>query len=91
RAAAPPAEASITQPASYLPFAHNLFIAIFAFRIAYGLALTFGSVEGNPPQTFLAAAPLLLVFAAAFLPRMPKADVLYQAAALLVVAGFLAV
>ncbi|MEG2933314.1 MAG: helix-turn-helix transcriptional regulator [Gordonibacter sp.] len=91
RAATPPAEASITQPASYLPFAHNLFIAIFAFRIAYGLALTFGSVEGNPPQTFLAAAPLLVVFAAAFLPRMPKADVLYQAAALFVVAGFLAV
>lgn len=89
--AVPPVEASITQPASYLPFAHGLFVAIFIFRIAYGFALTFGSVDGNPQQTFFGLAPVALVFVMALLPKVPKADVLYQAAALFVVGGFLAV
>lgn len=90
RAAEPPVEASITQPASYIPFAHNFFIAIFAFRIAYGFALTFGSVEGNPQQTVLSVVPFIILLAVALSPVMPKADVLYQAAALFVVAGYLA-
>lgn len=87
----PPVEASITQPASYLPFAHGLFIAIFIFRIAYGFALTFGSSDGNPQQTFFGLIPVAILLVMALVPRVPKADVLYQAAALFVVGGFLAV
>lgn len=89
--AVPPVEASITQPSSYVPFAHGLFVAIFIFRIAYGFALTFGSIDGNPQQTFFGMIPVGLLLAMALVPRVPKADVLYQAAALLVVGGFLAI
>mgnify|MGYP005807034493 CR=1 FL=1 len=91
RRAAPPVEASITQPAAYVPFAHGLFVAIFIFRIAYGFALTFGSVDGNPQQTFFGLIPVAILLVMALLPNVPKADVLYQAAALLVVGGFLSV
>ncbi|RNL44104.1 helix-turn-helix transcriptional regulator [Paraeggerthella hongkongensis] len=90
KASAPPVEASITQPASYVPFAHGLFVSIFVFRVAYGFALTFGSVDGAPQQAFLTVLPLAIVFGMVFAPKMPKADVFYSAAALLVVAGFLA-
>ncbi|HIY83829.1 LuxR C-terminal-related transcriptional regulator [Rubneribacter sp.] len=89
--AVPPVEASVTQPAAYLPFAHGLFVAIFIFRIAYGFALTFGAVDGNPQQTFFGLAPVAILLAMALTPKVPKADVLYQAAALFVVGGFLAV
>ncbi|OUO91252.1 helix-turn-helix transcriptional regulator [Gordonibacter sp. An230] len=89
--AVPPVEASITQPAAYVPFAHGLFVAIFIFRIAYGFALTFGSVDGNPQQTFFGMVPVVILLAMACMPNVPKADVLYQAAALFVVGGFLMV
>ena len=91
REAVPPVEASITQPASFVPFAHGLFVAIFIFRIAYGFALTFGSIDGNPQQTFFGLMPIVILLVMALLPKVPKADVLYQAAALFVVGGFLAV
>ena len=91
REAVPPAETSITQPASFVPFAHGLFVAIFIFRIAYGFALTFGSIDGNPQQTFFGLMPIAILLVMALLPKVPKADVLYQAAALFVVGGFLAV
>ena len=89
RQAVPPVETSITQPASFVPFAHGLFVAIFIFRIAYGFALTFGSIDGNPQQTFFSLIPIVILLAMALLPKVPKADVLYQAAALFVVGGFL--
>lgn len=84
-------EASITEPASYLPFAHALFAAIFVFRIAYGFALTFESVDGIPQTTMLGIIPLGLLLVLALMPRQPRADILYEAAALLVVAGFLTI
>lgn len=89
--AVPAVDAAITQPSSYLPIAHGLFVAIFIFRIAYGFALTFGSVDGIPQQTFLGLIPVAILLVMALLPKVPKADVLYQAAALFVVGGFLAV
>ncbi len=89
--AVPPVDASITQPAAYLPFAHSLFAAIFVFRVAYGFALTFESVAGVPQQTMLGLVPLGLVALLALRPRLPRADVLYQTSALLVAAGFLSV
>lgn len=89
--AAPARETSITQPASYLPFAHGLFVAIFVFRIAYGFALTFETVDGAPQTTMLGVIPLGLLLVLALLPRQPKADILYEAAALLVTAGFLSI
>ncbi len=84
----PQSVSHITEPASFLPFAHGLFVAILAFRFAYGFALVFGSADGVPVQTMFSLAPLVLVLVLVFLPSMPKADVLYQVAALFVVAGF---
>lgn len=88
---APARETSITQPSTYLPFAHGLFVAIYVFRIAYGFALTFESVGGMPQTTMLGVVPLAFLLILALLPRQPKADILYEAAALLVAAGFLAI
>lgn len=83
----PRAVSSITQPLAFLPFSHALFVAILVFRVAYGFALTFGSVDGVPVQTLFSLVPLAVVFLLALLPSVPKADVLYQVAALFVVAG----
>lgn len=84
-----PETLSITQPLSFLPLAHRLFAAIVVFRAAFGFALAFGSVDGSPVQTFASVIPLLGLLALSFLPKGPKADVLYQVSALFVVAGFL--
>lgn len=89
REAEPSAELQITHPDSVLHFSHRFFIAILFFRVAFGLALTFGSEGGNPVQTLLPIIPLAVVFVMPFLPRVPKADYLYQMAALFVIAGFL--
>ncbi len=84
-------EASITEPASYLPFAHALFIAIFVFRIAYGFALSFESVDGTPQTTMLGIIPLGLLVVLALRKHQQRADILYEVAALLIVAGFLSI
>lgn len=65
-----------------------MFIAILVFRSAYGFALAFGASDGVPVQTMFSLAPLVIALVLAFLPAMPKADVLYQVAALFVVTGF---
>lgn len=90
-ASEPARDASITQPAAYLPFAHTLFVAILLFRVAYGFALSFEAVEGVPNMTMLGLVPIALMLVVALLPRMPRVDVLYPVAALLVIAGFLAI
>lgn len=48
-------------------------------------------MDGNPQQTFFGLIPVAILLVMALLPNVPKADVLYQAAALLVVGGFLSV
>lgn len=85
----PAQDVSVTQPSSYLPFSHVFFLAISAFRVAFGLALTLGSFDGNPPDTLLPVIPLLALFVLAWVPHIPKADVLYGIAALLIIAGWL--
>lgn len=90
-AAAPSSEGlSITQPSSFLPFAHRLFVALVVFRAAFGFSLAYGSVDGNPLQASASIVPLLVLLLLCFFPKLPKADVLYQVSALFVVAGFLA-
>lgn len=82
-------EASITEPDSYLPFAHAFFVAIFVFRIAYGFALTFESVDGIPQTTMLGLIPIVLLLVLALKSGNRRAGILYEAAALLIVAGYL--
>lgn len=81
--------ASLVQPASFLPFSHRLFVAIFLFRAAYGFAIAYGATEGNPQQAFLSVIPLAFVAVFLALPQLPRADVLYQVAALFVVSGLI--
>lgn len=89
--AEPARDAAITQPSSYVPFAHALFAAILLFRVAYGFALTFEATGGVPQTSMLGLVPIALLLLLAFLPHLPRADILYQASALLVMAGFLAI
>lgn len=86
-----PIDGSVTHPDSFLPFSHKLFIAILVFRFAYGFALTFGAVESNPQQALFGIVPLAILLVMLVLPRLPRADLLSVAAALLIIAGFLAV
>lgn len=81
--------ASITEPDSFLPFGHVLFIAIFLFRAVFGFALGFGAVEGNPQQSFLPMLVLIVLSAIPLLRARLRADVLYTSCVLLVVAGLL--
>lgn len=87
----PPINASVTEPASFISLFSVFYLAIFFFRIAYGFALSFETVDGVPQQTLLSALPILLVLALTWKPRLPKADVLYMASCLLIIAGFLLV
>ena len=86
----PPADLSITQPSSFLPFGHHLFICLFLFRLAYGYSFTFGEQDGTPLSTALAAIPIAIVAALVITSRKEtKPDNLFLVAFLLVVAGFL--
>lgn len=86
-----PIHASVTEPASFVSLFSTFFFAIFFFRIAYGFALSFETVDGVPQQTLLSVLPILLVLALVWKPRLPKADILYMASCLLIIAGFLLV
>ena len=82
-------ELSITQPETFVPFTHKIFITIFIFSISFGFALAFGSIHGNPVQSALVYIPLLVLLA--FIPflKFSKEDFLYQVSTMLVVAGYL--
>ncbi|MEG0991434.1 MAG: LuxR C-terminal-related transcriptional regulator [Gordonibacter sp.] len=83
---------ALTEPRSFLPYSHILFVSFFVFRIAFGYSLTFGAVQGTPPFTLLPLLPLALVaIQAAVAGKAAPADILYQVACLFVLAGFLAV
>lgn len=85
-----PAQVALTQPSSFLPFGHQLFISLLLFRIAYGYALTLGEVDGVPPVTTLALVPLALVAVfAIFSKKDLNPDTLFQVSFLFVIAGFL--
>lgn len=83
---------ALTEPRAFLPYSHILFVSFFVFRIAFGFSLMFGESDGTPPVTVLAFLPLavvaLQVLAAG---KAAPADILYQAASLFVLAGFLCV
>lgn len=82
---------ALTEPRSFLPFAHVLFVSFFAFRIAYGFSITFGAVESTPLFSLLPLVPLGLVALQVIATgRAAPADILYQVACLFVLAGFLA-
>lgn len=85
----PARDLAITQPSSFLPFGHQLFICLFLFRILYGLMLTFGESGGAPVHSSVDFIPPLVLLAALAAHRSITADGLFKAATLFAVAGLL--
>ncbi len=87
---ASPEELCLTNPFSFLPLNHRLFMCLALFQLSYGFAIGFGEIGDTPVTTFAGIVPLALVCAATLACRhLPKIDVLFAVAFLLVVAGFL--
>jgi hypothetical protein len=90
--AKPPFVSSITQPTSFLPFFHQMFLSILVFRIVCGFELSFGEVAGIPLKTFLfPVATLVLALIIIIFKWQIRTDPLFEASALLIVAGLLLV
>ncbi len=85
-----PEELTLTNPFSFLPKNHRLFVCLGLFQLAYGIALSFGEVNVTPLATFAGVLPLLGVALFALVARrMPRFDTLFGMALLLVMSGFL--
>ncbi len=83
-------QASLTNPRSFLPFTHQLFICLFLFRIAPGFALNIGDGAGVYQNAPLALIPFALIAAGILAKnRFARTDSLFIWASLFVVAGFL--
>lgn len=85
-----PEELTLTNPFSFLPKNHRLFVCLGLFQLAYGIGLSFGEVNATPLATFAGVLPLMgaALFALAA-RRMPRLDTLFGMALLLVMSGFL--
>lgn len=84
-----PADLSITNPLSFLPATHRLFIAILLFEVAYGYMITFGSAHSYPRPVLFAAAFVLLAALYVLACRRLSADVFYGLAFVFVLGGLL--
>lgn len=83
---------ALTEPRSFLPYSHLLFISFFVFRVAWGFSLMFGVSNNVPPFTILAFVPLAIVAIQAIRSyHVAPADILYLIATLFVISGFLCV
>lgn len=85
-----PEELTLTNPFSFLPRTHRLFICLALFQTAYGAALSFGEVNNTPLATWAGIVPLLCFLAFWVVRRrMLTLDAFFNLALLLVMAGFL--
>lgn len=81
---------TVTEPRSFVRPFHVLFIALFVFRVAYGLSISFYSVGETLVQTlFTAALPCVALVVIACRRNDCFGDFLYSFSALLIVAGLL--
>ena len=87
-----PAQMSVTAPRSFLPFTHQVFVALVIFRFVYGYTLTFGEVDRVPVTSLWALVPLAILFVCTCVSRRPiKPDLLFKLSILCSVVGFLVV
>lgn len=86
------ADAEVTRPRSILPLTHDLFIYIFVFCLAYGFALRYEGADGGLLINWLIVVleAAIAVYALAS-RRGPRADVIFDAAFILLTCGFLLV
>lgn len=85
-----PAQAAVTAPGSFLPFGHQVFVALVIFRFIYGYTLTFGEIDRVPLLALGALVPLgaLAVYVLANHKELSP-DGLFRLSILCSVAGFL--
>ena len=84
-----PDELTLTNPFSFLPRSHRLFVCLALFQTAYGAALSFGEVNNAPLGTWAGIVPLLFFLTIwAARRHLPTLDTLFNLALLLVMAGF---
>lgn len=84
-----PDELTLTNPFSFLPRSHRLFVCLALFQTAYGAALSFGGVNNAPLDTWAGIVPLLCFLAIWAVRRhLLTLDTLFNLALLLVMAGF---
>lgn len=90
RASASPTVLDATNPSSFLPFSSLVYVSIFLFNAACGYAFGGQGEALSLTATLLTFVPVVVVFFIVVAARARlSADVLYQASALLVFAGFL--
>lgn len=80
----------VTNPSSYLPFSHPVFVSIMLFNAAYGYALNLQTAVETPAQMLLSYLPVTIAFLAVVVGKTKTdADILFQTSTLLIFAGFL--
>lgn len=87
----PIVELRITNPRSFVPSGHALFVTLILLKMSFGFAMTFASSDAMPLVTVAAGAPVLLTLVALGLFRKTDLDSVYRASLLFVLAGFLLV
>lgn len=87
----PPGDLAITNPLSFLPFTHGLFVVILMFSAAQGFVITYGSQNSLPMPFIFAGIPVAVVMVLVACGRLGRLDGLYAVAFGLVLAGLLLV
>lgn len=91
-AAAPPtASLRVTNPRSFLPLGHAVFVTIVLLKASFGFAMTFAGSYTDQLSTILACVPALVVAVGFAVSNRSGLNAFYKATMLCVLAGFLLV
>ena len=91
-AAAPPtASLRVTNPRSFLPLGHTVFVTIVLLKASFGFAMTFAGSYTDQLSTILACVPALVVAVGFVVANRSGLNAFYKATMLCVLAGFLLV
>lgn len=88
---APVASLRVTNPRSFLPLGHTVFVTIVLLKASFGFAMTFADSYTDPLGTVFACVPALVVAVGFAVADRPGLNGFYRATMLCVLAGFLLV
>ncbi len=88
---APVASLRVTNPRSFLPLGHAVFVTIVLLKASFGFAMTFADSYTDQLGTVFACVPALVVAAGFAVADRPGLNGFYKATMLCVLAGFLLV
>ena len=84
----PSLDLAATNPRSFLPAYHLIYITVLVFGVAQGLAFSYASADGMPSLHGFSAIPLVIIFLVCmWRQRRLNADWVFLASAVFVVAG----